>query len=119
MAAELRLLQARTLVEQGVECLVLVGESQPHGLFDLLHSQHVPYVITYTSGRAGSHICIGFDNHAAAAALTEHLLGLGHRDFAMVAHESEANDRIQQRIEGVRDNLARRGSRYGHNISCG
>ncbi len=109
VSAELRLRQARTLVEQGIECLVLVGEAQPDGLFDLLNSQNVPYVITYTSGRAGSHICIGFDNYAAAATLTEHLLGLGHRDFGMVAHESEANDRIQQRIEGVRDALARRG----------
>jgi LacI family transcriptional regulator len=109
VAADLRLLQARKLVEQGIECLVLVGEAQPDGLFDLLKSQNVPYVITYTSGRDRSHTCIGFDNYAAAATLAEHLLALGHRDFAMVAHESEANDRIQQRIDGVRDTLARRG----------
>jgi LacI family transcriptional regulator len=109
VSAELRLLQARKLVEQGVECLVLVGEAQPDGLFDLLKSQNVPYVITYTSGRDGSHVCIGFDNYAAAATLTEHLLAQGHRDFGMVAHESDGNDRIQQRIAGVRDTLARRG----------
>src|SRR5690242_19793135 len=39
---ELRLQQARKLVEQGVECLVLVGEAHPEALFDLLISQNVP-----------------------------------------------------------------------------
>lgn len=106
---DMRLQQARKLVEQGVECLVLVGEAQPEALFDLLKSQHVPYVITYTSGRDPRHICIGFDNYAASVQLMEHLLELGHRDFGIVAHESDANDRIQQRLAGVRDALAERG----------
>jgi len=109
VSAELRLQQARKLVEQGVECLVLVGEAQPDGLFELLHSQKMPYVITYTSGRDNTHICIGFDNYAASVKLTEHLLELGHRNFGIVAHESEGNDRIQQRIAAVQDTLARDG----------
>ncbi len=106
---ELRLQQARKLVEQGVECLVLVGEAHPEALFDLLISQNVPYVITYTSGRDPRHICIGFDNYAASVELTEHLLKLGHHDFGMVVHETGGNDRIQQRIAGVSDTLAKAG----------
>jgi LacI family transcriptional regulator len=108
-SAELRLQQARKLLEQGVECLVLVGEAQPPALFDLLVSRKVPYVITYTSGRTGAHTCIGFDNYASAVRVTQHLLDLGHRNFGMVAHNSNDNDRIQQRIEGIRDTLARAG----------
>jgi LacI family transcriptional regulator len=109
VSEELRLQQARKLVEQGVECLVLVGESHPEAVFDLLISQSVPYVITYTSGRDPRHVCIGFDNYAASARLTEHLLELGHHDFGMVVHQSDGNDRIQQRIAGVRDTLAQAG----------
>ncbi|HEX3400223.1 MAG TPA: LacI family DNA-binding transcriptional regulator [Acetobacteraceae bacterium] len=109
VSEELRLKQARKLIEQGVECLVLVGEAQPDGLFQLLKSQNVPYVITYTSGRDTMHTCIGFDNYAAAVQLTEHMLALGHLDFGMVAHESQGNDRIQERIAGVQDTLARSG----------
>jgi LacI family transcriptional regulator len=108
-SAELRLQQARKLVEQGVECLVLVGEAQPPGLFDLLQSQKIPYVITYTSGHRNAHTCIGFDNYAASVCLTEHLLNLGHRNFGIVAHNSGGNDRIEQRIAGVQDTLARAG----------
>jgi LacI family transcriptional regulator len=106
---ELRLQQARKLVEQGVECLVLVGEAHPAALFDLLRSQNVPYVITYTSGRDPRHICIGFDNYAASVSLTEHLLKLGHHDLGMVVHQTDGNDRIQQRIAGVQDTLAKAG----------
>jgi LacI family transcriptional regulator len=108
-SAELRLQQARKLVERGIECLVLVGEAQPPELFDLLRSQKIPYVITYTTGRDATHTCIGFDNYASAMRITEHLLELGHRDFGMVAHNSDSNDRIQQRIAGIRDTLARAG----------
>lgn len=108
-SAELRLQQARKLVEQGVECLVLVGEAQPPGLFELLQSRKVPYVITYTAGRSGAHTCIGFDNYAAAVRITRHLLDLGHRNFGMVVHDRQDNDRIQQRIEGIRDTLAQAG----------
>jgi LacI family transcriptional regulator len=107
--AELRLQQSRTLVERGVECLVLVGEAHPDALFELLRSQNVPYVITYTRGHDPRHTCIGFDNYAASARLTEHLLELGHRAFGMVAHESEGNDRIQQRMIAVQDTLAKSG----------
>jgi LacI family transcriptional regulator len=108
-SAELRLQQARKLVEQGVECLVLVGEAQPSALFELLKSRQVPYVITYTSGRTGEHTYIGFDNYAAATRITQHLLDLGHRDFGMIVHRTTDNDRIGQRIEGARDTLAHAG----------
>lgn len=108
-SAELRLQQARKLVERGIECLVLVGEAQPAELFDLLKWQKVPYVITYTTGRQGTHTCIGFDNYASAVRITEYLLELGHRNFGMVAHSRGDNDRIQQRIAGIRDTLARAG----------
>ncbi len=109
VAEEMRLQQARNLVERGAECLVLVGEAHPEALFDLLRSQNIPYVITYTSGRDNRHTCIGFDNYAASARLTEHLLELGHRNFGIVAHAAEGNDRIQQRIAAVHDTLARAG----------
>jgi len=108
-ADDLRLQQARKLVEQGVEYLVLVGEAQPPALYELLASRKVPYLITYTSGRTGMHTCIGFDNYASGARITQHLLDLGHRNFGIVAHDSLNNDRIQQRIEGIRDTLARAG----------
>lgn len=104
-----RVQQARKMVERGVECLVLIGESHPPAVFDLLEAYRVPCVITYTTGRERRHPCIGFDNRAAAAELTRHLLSLGHRSFGLIAHLVEGNDRIQQRIAGIHDTLKREG----------
>jgi LacI family transcriptional regulator len=108
-SAELRVQQTRKMIERGIECLVLVGEAQPPALLELLRTQNVPYVITYTSGREPGNICIGFDNYAASASLTQHLLDLGHRKFALITAPSDENDRLQQRVAGVRDTLAKAG----------
>lgn len=108
-ATEVRVQLGRKMVERGVDCLVLVGEAQPTALLELLKTQRVPYVITYTSGKIAGNTCIGFDNYLASARITRHLLELGHRRFAMIAASPEGNDRMQQRIAGVKDTLAQAG----------
>ena len=108
-SAELRIQQGAKMIEQGVEFLVLVGEAQPPALFEMLSSRNVAYAITYTSGKQGTHTCIGYDNYAAACRVAEHLLDLGHRDFAMMTQPEDMNDRIQQRIAGAKDTLAKAG----------
>lgn len=104
-----RIRQVRKMVERGIEFLVLVGEAQPAPLFDLLKTQNIPFVITYTSGHRSPHPCIGFDNYAASERITNHLLDLGHRSFGLIAASSADNDRIQQRVAAIKDALARHG----------
>lgn len=104
-----RVLQARKMVERGIDFLVLVGEAQPPSLFDLLKTQNIPFVITYTSGHRSPYPCIGFDNYEASEQITNHLLALGHRSFGLIAAASANNDRIQQRIAAVKDALAKHG----------
>jgi LacI family transcriptional regulator len=108
-AFDVRMRLGRKMLERGIDYLVLVGEAQPTALLELLKAQRIPYVITYTSGTIEGNCCIGFDNHLAAARITRHLLDLGHRRFAMVAESPNGNDRIQQRIAGVKDTLAHAG----------
>jgi LacI family transcriptional regulator len=102
----MHLQQARKMVERGVDWMVLVGEAQPPALIELLKSHDLPFVVTYTNGRNSENTCIGIDNYAAAQKITQHLLDLGHTRFAMLAHQFDVNDRIQQRMDGVRDTLA-------------
>ena len=101
--------QAFNMIQRGVECLILVGEDQPDALMRLLDDRGIFYVIAYTSGRQGRKNCIGFDNYLEMSKMTEYLLELGHRDFGLVTRGYSRNDRIRQRIEGVRDTLARQG----------
>lgn len=109
--------QATTLVERGVEGLMFVGLSHRPDLHRLLEARGIAHVNTWSLADNDSHPSIGFDNVEAAARLTQYLLDLGHRRFAMVAGITADNDRAAARVSGVRDALARRGLRLeAHNL---
>lgn len=105
----LALEETRAMLARGVEALVLVGEDHPPELFEALHRQRLPYVVTYAWRAESPHPCIGFDNHAAFARLTQHLLSLGHRRFGVIHQPLAHNDRVQARLAGIRETLASAG----------
>ena len=104
--AETRALEA--LLSRGADAIVLVGLAHRKRTFELLSRAGVPYVLTWNY-RAGTHPCVGFDNHEAGMLVADHLLALGHRRIAMIAGILEDNDRALARVRGVRDRLARAG----------
>lgn len=97
-AIELR--QLRTLLERGVDGIVLVGHRHRPELFRLLAETETPYVCTYTFG-GGRHPCVGFDHAKAMAILVRHLSELGHRRFGVITSPTRDNDRIAQRLQGA------------------
>lgn len=106
-AAERRL--ARSLIERGVDGLVLLGTQHEPALFELLERLHLPCVLTWALTARAGHPCVGFDNRLAAIRLTEHLLELGHREFAMISGITANNERARERVLGVRAALEQRG----------
>jgi len=104
---EMRVVQS--LVERGIDALVLVGlEHQPE-LFQLMDSVRLPYLLTWALDRSGKHPCIGFDNSAAAARVADYVADLGHRRVALIGGLSAGNDRARDRIAATLDALRRRG----------
>lgn len=99
----------RKLIERGVDGLVLLGTTHHPEIYRMLEAHALPYVLTWAWDERGNHPCVGFDNHAAAQRITEHLLDLGHRRFAMVSGITAQNERAQERLAGVRAALAVRG----------
>lgn len=104
---ELRL--ARTLIERGIDGIVLVGTEHHAGLFELIRAMQIPYVLTWALDRTGRHPCVGFDNRHAAVMLTDHLLDLGHTEIAMISGLTAHNERARERLQGVREAMAARG----------
>ncbi len=99
----------RTLIERGVDGLVLLGTTHHPDIYRMIESNGVPYVLTWAFDESGNHPCVGFDNRAAAVRITNYLLDLGHRRFAMVSGITAHNERAQERLAGVREALAARG----------
>jgi LacI family transcriptional regulator len=101
--------QGRALVERGVEGLVLVGNQHRDALFELLDSQSLPYVTTYTYNPVSGRPSIGFDNKSAMGRIVDFLLDLGHREFAILSGIRQDNDRAAERVEGAVASLKARG----------
>lgn len=99
----------RALVERGVDGLVLLGATHHPSVLPMLDAQQIPYVLTWALDSSGSHPCVGFDNRAAAVRIAQHLLDLGHREFAMISGVTAGNERAAERLEGIRQALAARG----------
>ncbi len=95
------------LLSQGVDGLVLIGGDHRPGLTTLVERKHIPLVEIWTL--TASVPCVGFDNAHQASVLADHLLDLGHRRIAILAGQTEHNDRAAARVMGVRASLAARG----------
>ncbi len=105
--------QIRLLLNRGVDGLMLVGESCDPAVYRMLERRGVPFVLVWWWRMDCPWPCIGFDNRAAARAMAERVLDLGHRRIAMIGGIAHDNDRATARIRGVRDALASRGLQLG------
>ena len=99
----------RTLIERGVDGLVLLGTTHHPDIYRMLEPHNLPYVLTWAFDESGNHPCVGFDNRAAGMCIANHLLDLGHRRFAMISGITAHNERAQERLAGVREALSARG----------
>lgn len=112
--------QAITLVERGVEAVVLIGTKHKAKTFELFKNHGVTCVATYAlhnnfkSTSVGSNnrpkfTSIGFDNRESGVFAANKLYDLGHRRLAMIAGITHNNDRAKLRVEGFLDTLEQRG----------
>lgn len=101
--------QARTLVERGVEAIVLVGTRHRTKTFELIASHKITSAVTYALQDGFELTSVGFDNRRAAALAAKKLYDLGHRRFGMLAGITANNDRAQARVDGFVDTLLAKG----------
>ncbi len=83
LKAELRVTDQ--LISHGVDAFVFVGLHHDPALFARLENYGRPYVLTWGVDPMRRHPSIGFDNRAATFAMTQHLIGLGHRRFGLLS----------------------------------
>ena len=99
----------RNLLASGVDGLVLVGALRGEKTYALMDQKGAPYVLAWVRQPDSRHVFVGFDNFKSAVDVTEYLIGLGHRRFAMISGETDGNDRAIARLAGFREALSRAG----------
>lgn len=90
----------RTLVQQGVDGVVMIGHDHHPAMLTLLQKWRLPFLSCWHAEDDPDWPCIGFDNAAPARRLAEHLLEQGHRHLAVVSAPVEDNDRARARLAG-------------------
>lgn len=98
----------RALLERGVDAVALLGAAQTPQDFSLLAAHRVPFVMMWATQSAEGH-CVGFDEHAAAALVVDHLADLGHREIGFIGGRTDDNERAHRRLRGLLEAVARRG----------
>lgn len=101
--------QARSLVQAGIEGLLIVGYEHDPALFELLAQKKVSYICTDVHEPDSVHPSVGYDNYSAGQKIAEHLLALGHRRFGVVTGDTQKNDRMAARLAGFRTTLNKAG----------
>ena len=101
--------QIRTLVARGADGLLLIGYERDPGIYEFLRTRKVPFLLAWAHRSDEPHPAIGFDNRAAMAELTQTVLGMGHRNLAIISGITEGNDRAAERLAGIRFALVQAG----------
>ncbi|WP_456738339.1 MULTISPECIES: LacI family DNA-binding transcriptional regulator [unclassified Bradyrhizobium] len=98
--------ELRSLIERGIDGIVLVGASHGRELRSLIEQSGVPVITTYVA-KAGGMPAIGIDNESATREMTQYLLRLGHARFGAIANVAAvSNDRSRARLEGIQRALS-------------
>ena len=98
--------ELQSLIERGIDGIVLVGGSHAPELRALVQQAGVPVITTYVSKAQGGIPAIGIDNQRAIRELTQYLLNLGHVRFGAIANVPPSNDRSRARLDGIQKALA-------------
>lgn len=104
---ELEALQ--TLIQQGVDGMVLIGHDHRPEVLATLKRRKLPFLTSWHDIDDANWPCVGFDNAAPARALAEHMFMLGHHRLAVVSAPVANNDRARARLQGFLQAAAQAG----------
>lgn len=91
----------KSLVGQGADALMLIGNARPEQTWDFLDKRRVAHVIAWGHEARDGHLYVGFDNAGSAGDAARAAMTMGHRRLAMIAGLTAVNDRAKARHDGV------------------
>lgn len=106
---EQELSQVRTLVERGVDGILLVGQIHSPKVYELLQQRQIPFVESWAYRHDDNFPCVGFDNYQAGRLAPEYLIAQGHQHIVALAGISANNDRAQARLTAFREVMQNHG----------
>ncbi|AEI92666.1 LacI family DNA-binding transcriptional regulator [Roseobacter litoralis] len=112
--------QIKSLVGQGADGLMLIGNDRPDKTWDFIDKRRVAHVVSWCNVSREGQFFAGFDNATAAGDAAERAMRLGHRRIAVISGQTASNDRAKARRDGVYAAVARfgDGARITHEVEA-
>ncbi len=108
------------LLANRVEGIILTVANEARSpTIALLRREKIPFVLVFNPPLRKGVSTVTIDNRAAAYAVVERLIALGHRRVAMIAGAFQASDRSGLRRAGFEDALTEHGLRPGPVVEVG
>jgi LacI family transcriptional regulator len=101
------LAEVTTLLEHGVDALMVVGNRHDPAMWRRIERKSIPCVQTWSLD--ADRPSVGFDNRAVGRAMADYLMRLGHTRLAVIIGSPPSNDRGSRRVAGIRERLAEEG----------
>jgi len=95
-----------SLLNRGVDGVVLVGNDHLPVTYKLLRQRGVPAICAYTDATEAGLPGVGFDHREAMRELARYMVRIGHREIGVITSPLRHNDRVSARLQGIRDALA-------------
>ncbi|MFM9974404.1 MAG: LacI family DNA-binding transcriptional regulator [Beijerinckiaceae bacterium] len=97
----------RTLLDRGVDGLMLVGAKRAREALFLLRTSGVPVILTWCGDAEFAAVTV--DNEHSGELAAQHLIDLGHQHIGMIVGHLQFNDRQSGRLAGARRALRKAG----------
>jgi len=95
----------RSLLERRIDALALIGRDHNPIVHEMLKTRSIPVVALWSSRGQPNMPSIGTDHVDAGRKVCQHLIDLGHRDFALLLPDTDQNDRARDRHLGIHQAL--------------
>lgn len=99
----------QTMVERGVDGIILVGTDHDPAIFEILNRRRLPYVLSWSTDSTTYPYCVGFSNQQASFELAQRILAKGHQKIALCTGFQAHNERTRARVAGTMQALKQKG----------
>lgn len=91
----------QTMVERGVDGVILVGTDHDDAIFEILTRRQIPYVLSWSTDATNYPYCVGFSNQQASFEMAKLILSKGHKKIAVCTGFRAHNERARARVAGT------------------
>lgn len=91
----------RSIIERGVDGIIMVGTDHSEALFSLLEHAALPYVLTWSVDESSYPYCVGISNFDASYEVAQYVIKNGHTRIGLCSGSTVSNERSRCRKKGI------------------